>query len=140
MGGCWCVNTGGAPGQGSPHPESCEMTDAASCLCWRWAEGPGGADSIAPAPPALEELASATRKASLLFFSLGYLRKSGWGHRSEVYPKHTSVKGRFCFVRAGSAGWEVGAGGGSLPQGRTVCVPLLACFGACTENVGKIGS
>lgn len=92
-----------------------------------------------PAPPALEELASAKRKASLLFFSLGYLRKWGWGHRSEVYPKHTSVKGRFCLVRAGSAGWEVGAGG-SLPQGRTVCVPLLACFSACTENVGKIGS
>lgn len=128
MGGCWCVNTGGAPGQGSPHPESCEMTDAASCFCWRWAEGPGGADSIAPSSPRPGRAGLRKEKSIFtFFFSLGYLRKSGWGHRSEVYPKHTSVKGRFCLVRAGSAGWEVGAGGGPCPRAaRSVCPCLPA--------------
>lgn len=123
MGGCWCINTQGGPGQGPPHPKSCEMTDATSCLCLQWAEGPGGADSITPSSPGPGRAGLCSEKRIFALFSLGYLRKSGRGHTSEVYPEHTSMKrGGFALsVRATQAGRRV----------LGLACPRAACF-LCT--------
>lgn len=102
--------------------------------------GREGPIASSPAPPALEELASAKRKASLLFFFSGLSQEIGLGTQvgglSQAHKREREVLPCPCRQRRlGGGCW-----GGSLPQGRTVCVPLLACFSACTENVGKIGS
>lgn len=111
------------------HPQSCQMTDAASCLCWDRAEGPGGADIIVPSPPG--PFLQPEKHLQFLFI-LGYLRKSRRRHTSEVYPEHGRINRRFCLIGVGSTGWEVGAGA-SLPQDSVFWVHL-----PCTGNIGKI--
>lgn len=94
-----------------PHPQSCQMTDAASCLCWDRAEGPGGADSIAPSPPRPWQSGFCSQKSIFSFFLFRVISgNQASGTRRRFILSMEEVKGGVALLvwAAGAGRWERG--------------------------------